>query len=252
MRGLHHIELNLVENCTRKCSFCPRSNSTTYPNLKQHANLSLIKTFAERCIEAKYKEEIHITGFGEPLLHPNICDAIRLLRSHGLNNFINITTNGDLLDSLGVSSLYKQGISHITVSCYDIQKFDYINNLFRYQSKETFFIRQLWNKQNEGFADRTSTVPTQLSSECYIPFYKLFVDYSGKILLCSNDWFRLEELNLNIITHTLADIWFSPTLTKIRNNLQLRQRTGLACSKCHVQGTIMGKESANLLSISGG
>lgn len=247
LRGLHHIELNLVENCTRKCSFCPRSNSTTYPNLKTYASLDLIKIFAERCIESSYKEEIHITGFGEPLLHPNLYEAIRLLRIHGLTNFINITTNGDLLDIHSTKKLFESGVTHITVSCYEENKYGHFASLFQDQSIDRFFIRQLWNKENPGFADRLNLKSIHLNSQCYIPFYKMFIDYNGTVLLCSNDWYRTEQLGLNINTQTLEEIWNSVSLTAIRNNLYNKQRTNSACSKCNVQGTIMGKESAVLL-----
>lgn len=247
LRGLHHIELNVTENCNRKCSFCPRSNPSSYPNIKQYMSLDTAKCFAEKCIESLYQEEIHLTGFGEPLLNPNILELIRLIRIHGINNYINLTTNGDLLNLKLVKDLYKMGVSCITVSCYEDTKLDYYNSLFANQPPTKYFIRHLWKTYNEGFANRNNSKNINIKSKCNIPFYKMFIDYDGKILLCSNDWFRKENLKLNIHNDSLLEIWNNCSLNKIRNNLMSEQRIDAACSTCNINGTLVGEESVKII-----
>lgn len=251
--GLHHVELNIVENCTRKCSFCPRYNPSSYPNIKEYMKISTLDIFIERVLESSYTEEIHLTGFGEPLMHPNIIDVIIKLRQQ-LTNYISLTTNGDLFDRYNPSKLYEAGISNITVSCYDgPDHYDRILTYFKDVPSSTFFIRKLWKDDKEAnflaqnsFTIRHPDLAEIKKSPCYIPFYKLFIDYDGKILLCSNDWYRKHNLNLNINTQSLMEIWFSEEIQNTRKLLLNSERTKPACQTCQIPGTLVGSESANI------
>lgn len=252
--GLHHIELNVSETCTRKCSFCPRHNEQSYPNKRIFMDIATIENIIKQCRIHEYKEEIHFTGFGESLSHPNILDFIRMIRKEGLSNYVSLTTNGDYLKKIPLQLLYESGLSNITISCYDgIEQYEYLVKEFAKIKESRFFIRKLWTDKlsdtakNNLFISRDSKDLTYLQSSCYFPFYKMFIDYDGKILLCSNDWFRKQNLNLNINTHSLHEIWFNSELVEIRTNLKNKKRTSAACRSCTVGGTLIGKESFDLL-----
>jgi radical SAM protein with 4Fe4S-binding SPASM domain len=250
--GLHHIELNLAENCTRKCFFCPRHDPLTYPNIKQYMSMSTVNAFIDRIVQSSYAEEIHLTGFGEPLMHPNIIEIISLLRNN-LTNYISLTTNGDLFQKYKPFNLYEAGISNITVSCYEQEAYNNLLSLFSNVESNKFFIRKLWTTSEpnsflvqNSFTLRHNNNQVTKQKSCYIPFYKMFIDYNGDVLLCSNDWYRKHKLKLNINTHTLEEIWFNEEVQKTRSLLLQNKRTAPACSSCKVSGTLMGNESVKL------
>lgn len=248
LKGLHHIELNVAETCTRKCSFCPRGNPELYPNQRKFMDVSTFENFLNGCIKDSYKEEIHFTGFGESLCHPNILELLSLIKAKQMQNYFVLTTNGDLLKKIDPTVLYDLGISHITISCYDgIDSYNSFVELMQSTNK-SFFVRKLWDPptseflQTNEFLDRTNRTPKQ--GKCYIPFYKMFIDYDGRVLLCSNDWFRKANIELNINTHSLKDIWYDRSLQEYRASLIQGKRNMSPCSSCSVTGTLMGKESA--------
>ena len=74
-----------------------------------------------------------------------------------------------------------------------------------------------------------------LNQECYIPFYKMFIDWNGDVLLCNNDWKR-EGLLSNIFKNTISEIWLGNEITKYRSLLQDKSRSATPCNKCNVDG----------------
>ena len=59
---------------------------------------------------------------------------------------------------------------------------------------------------------------------CHYPFYKMFVDWNGDVLFCSNDWGR-EHVVGNLLQQTLYDVWFSKPMTRIRKKLMKGDRS---------------------------
>jgi hypothetical protein len=58
--------------------------------------------------------QVHFHVMGEPLLYPDLVEAIRLARCHGLEAWI--TTNGSLLTPRLLMDLREAGLSHLTIS----------------------------------------------------------------------------------------------------------------------------------------
>ena len=51
--------------------------------------------------------------------------------------------------------------------------------------------------------------------KCYYPYYKMFVDWNGDVLFCSNDWGR-EIIIGNLLKQSLYDVWMSDKMKEIR------------------------------------
>lgn len=257
--GLAAIELNVTELCSRRCPFCPRYDSSVYKNQDLHMSLETVTSLAKQCQQENYVGDITLVGFGEPMLHKDLPSIVRILRTH-LTNYIHIITNGDFLTPQSLKELIDAGLDKIIVSCYDgpkdKEKFEKLLSQFSID----YHLKELWIDQNRGleqvvksnnFNNRTGLVPipiTESGKQCYVPFYKLFIDWNGDVVLCSNDWHRKEKGLGNINTNTLREIWFGEKLTSIRNNLRMGNRCDKACKDCHVKGTLIGKTSFDLLS----
>ena len=81
---------------------------------------------------------------------------------------------------------------------------------------------------------------------CYYPFYKLFIDWNGDALFCSNDWGK-ERIIGNLAKQSLYDVWMSDDMKGIRSNLKKGDRSQSPCNKCSVKGTLFGKPSFDLI-----
>lgn len=197
-----------------------------------------------------YNGDISIAGFGEPMIHPTLPNLIKSLP----NNHTTIITNGDFLNEKSLNELIGAGLKKMVVSCYDgPEARDKFKELLTPISIE-WDIRELWGTFEEvveknDFNSRTGLVPggTPIAGQCFIPFYKLIIDWNGEILLCSNDWYRKETGFGNINTVPLKNIWFGEKMTEIRKNLAAGNRCGKACKDCNVKGTLLGQDSFNLL-----
>jgi len=116
--GLSTIELNPTELCNRTCSFCPRSDPKIYPNRNLNMTVNLVEKLREQLIEANYQGDIHITGYGEPLLNPDILKIIEVLSR---NFHTELITNGDRLLKGNIThhQLKSAGLNLLIVDCYD-------------------------------------------------------------------------------------------------------------------------------------
>ena len=83
-------------------------------------------------------------------------------------------------------------------------------------------------------------------SKCYYPYYKMFVDWNGDVLFCSNDWGR-EIIIGNLLKQSLYDVWMSDKMKEIRDRLSKGDRSSSPCNKCSVGGTLFGQPSFDLI-----
>jgi radical SAM protein with 4Fe4S-binding SPASM domain len=262
LKGLAVIEICPTEMCTRKCGFCPRSDEKVYKNQRLHISEETTTNLALKCKEEEYSGDFHISGFGEPLLHPAIENIIKILKNY-LPNRVVLTTNGDPLYPSVIQNLYKNGLDHLIISCYDgpdkkikfLQMLDFVGI-----PNSQYEIRDLWLGDTESiteFATRnnfnnrsgaaTGVKLQPIPGQCYLPFYKLVFDWNGDALLCCNDWQRKACGFGNINKYSLSEIWYGEPFTKVREELYEGRRINEACENCSINGTLIGKESVDLL-----
>jgi radical SAM protein with 4Fe4S-binding SPASM domain len=191
---------------------------------------------------------VGFVGFGEPLLHSNLEECIRVVRDILPHiPYIEVNTNGDLLTDSRIRSLYKSGCTTIAVSMYDRDLTRVINEkkgdtpidiIFRHHyNPDTNFNLNIVNRSNITYG----TDILNLSSKCYIPFYKLMIDWNGDLLPCDNDWSRTLKFG-NINNMSLKDIIESESFFDFRAALTKGKRTQIPCSKCNVCGTLRGEQ----------
>lgn len=95
MIDLGHLDLNVVENCTMRCVSCshasPYTNTKTWQMTPEElaADLAAIKPFVRF-------HRLQMVG-GEPLLHKNLPEMMRVARASGVGREIMVITNGQLL-----------------------------------------------------------------------------------------------------------------------------------------------------------
>jgi radical SAM protein with 4Fe4S-binding SPASM domain len=249
------VEVNTTELCNRKCSFCPRFDENVYPNRNLHMSISGGRLIAERLAAIDYVGKISFSGFGENLLNTNFRGIVEQFAELLPKARLECNTNGDKLSKAVVDQLFKAGLHYLYINLYDgIDQIEKFETLLGTSNSEKIKYRLHWEDSDHGLilnnrSGNISLTGTDVSEidrlkgqPCYYPFYKMFVDWNGDVLFCSNDWGR-EQVVGNIIQDSLDDVWFSKTMKKIRQRLAKGDRTSSPCNKCNVGGTLFGQNS---------
>ena len=256
------VEINTTELCNRTCVFCPRHDPRVFPNRQLHLTVKGASTIAEELADNQYQGKISFSGFGENLLNPNFVDIVKEFRFSLPQATLECNTNGDKLDTIYVTKLFRAGLDLLYINLYDgveqIEHFDQIMQTAMIPQKK-YKYRMHWGdfekhglilNNRSGVIDwvgiEESDVESLQGKPCHYPFYKMFVDWNGDVLFCSNDWGR-EHVVGNLLQQTLHEVWFSKPMNKIRQRLMRGDRSKSPCNKCSVDGSLFGKPSFDLI-----
>tara|TARA_R110000796_G_scaffold28238_1_gene77391 strand:- start:57 stop:878 length:822 start_codon:yes stop_codon:yes gene_type:complete len=247
---LHSVQINPTELCNRKCSFCPRHDAEVYPNANKHVDDYTIKKLCTDLKNIGFNNRVGFAGFGEPLLHRDIFSCIKIVRDILPDlKYLEIVTNGDKLSREVIEKLYNAGCNLICISMYDEDKSQYFTDIKGNIPIDLIFSHNYKQEENYGLnivnrSDIIKRAGSYFKKPCYIPFYKLFVDWNGDILLCENDWTKSKNFG-NINKLEINDIWFSDHFNEVRKGL-LTDRKEFPCNNCNVCGTKRGINSVDI------
>lgn len=250
---LQSVQLNPTEMCNRTCIFCPRHDPKLYRNSKNHMSVDLCRIIGQQLSELQFKGRIGFVGFGEPLLHPKLAECIRAIKQSGVKaQWIEVNTNGDFLTRDIIESLRDAGCTDIAVSMYDRDDSKKYKIMFK-DIDIRYVLRHHYDKKknyNLELVDRIGILRGQLRLDnqrpCYIPFYKMFIDWDGSFLLCDQDWGRTTKRH-NILDIGIKDFWIEK-LNDYRKNLAVSDRAAQhPCNSCNVNGTLQGKDSFDFI-----
>lgn len=108
---VRRLHLEVTNRCNFSCEFCPdpsmRRPRGTMP-------LSVVGDLLAQAGEGGLARQAHFHVMGEPLLYPDLPEAVRLARRSGLEAWV--TTNGSLLTPELLMELQAAGLSHLTIS----------------------------------------------------------------------------------------------------------------------------------------
>ncbi|OUW73718.1 MAG: hypothetical protein CBD76_02650 [Pelagibacteraceae bacterium TMED216] len=258
------IEINLTELCNRKCVFCPRVDPKVFPNRNLHMDLNLTNKIATNLKMINYKGRLSFSGFGEPLLTKNLLEHLKIFRSKLKLNNLETNTNGDKLNPSVIQNLFKSGLTNLYINAYDgphqIEKFEKMIKDSGI-NKDYFYIRPHWEGYHKDWGlflnnrsgmvklaenDYLKPVKQEIKRKCFYPFYKMFIDFDGRVLFCSNDWGRINIVG-NVNTENIEDIWLGEKLNFFRKKLSNEDRSNKPCNTCSINGTLHGKTSYDLL-----
>jgi radical SAM protein with 4Fe4S-binding SPASM domain len=256
MSALQIVDINITELCTRKCVFCPRHDSSIYPNRKLNMSVETYVKLARDLAEFNYSNQIVLAGFSEPLLHKEIFDILRIFKEYlPHNKNLTITTNGDLLTEKTVCGLFENGLDLLKMSLYDgPEQEEHFLKLFEKCNIDSskYVIKRFWYGPEEeygmsGISNRVGmmklndkNVPNRA---CFMPFNSAFIDWNGDVLLCTHNWSK-DIKHGNINDSSLKDIWLGDSVSKIRKHHLQIGRCGLKpCQNCEVHGQVYGENS---------
>ena len=257
------VEINTTELCNRTCVFCPRHDPKIFPNRNLHLTPKGALTIAEELGENNFQGKISFSGFGENLLNPDFVEIVKIFRTELPYATLECNTNGDKLDHKYLEGLiHNSGLDLIYINLYDgIEQMDKFEEMLLWADIPTdkYKFRMHWGdfekhglilNNRSGVVDwvgvEDDTIENLKGKPCHYPFYKMFVDWNGDVLFCSNDWGR-EHVVGNLLQQSLHDVWFSKPMTKIRKRLMKGDRSMSPCNKCSVDGSLFGQPSFDIV-----
>lgn len=264
MASLITVELNTTELCNRKCAFCPRVDPAVYPNRNLNMTAKTVIKIGRELAEIGYKGRVSFSGYGEPLLHKQFEEFIQILKGLLPDNTIETNTNGDFLKPDMARRLFAAGLSCIYVNLYDSadQRPGFAAMMAEAGvSEDRYKLRDHWVGAKQDFGlnlnNRSGMVdlkaaekyrkPGELKgSPCHYPFYKMLVDWDGKVLFCSNDWGRKIVVG-DVAKQHVREIWLSEPMKTVRARLRKGDRSVSPCDTCNVEGVLTGRAGFDLL-----
>ncbi len=244
------LDINPTELCNRKCEFCPRGDSANYPNQNLHISLELCRKINDELQELNYKGAAVLSGYGEPMLHPELAEMVEIL---GNNIHLEIVTNGDKITTPLLKQLFGNGLDVMVVSMYDgPHQIEQFKSMFAEAgvTEEQYVLRDRWYSIDEDYGVRLTNrggVATggyqpevDLYKPCHYPFYSMMLDWNGDVMLCVHDWNKKIRMG-NITLDSMLNVWQSKNFDKYRSILKKGKRVLPPCSSCNTNGTLQGK-----------
>ena len=114
--GLSTVYLYLTNHCNLNCRHCWINPAYTNHNKQKGMELKLLVDILEQCRELGMRS-LKITG-GEPLLYDSLMNFLEYLKlkKNAWNLFLNLETNGTMLDKKIAKALKESGIKYVSVS----------------------------------------------------------------------------------------------------------------------------------------
>ena len=147
------IYIEITNNCNLNCSFCSP--------VKKTKRFMTISEFEHILKEVESKTDyIYLHVKGEPLLHPNLIDFLKLAEKYNLK--VNLTTNGTLFPILVDKLKVCKALHKINFSLHCEQDNpNYLNEIFECVNKlpeETIIIYRLWTLKDDNLDKKSTTI----------------------------------------------------------------------------------------------
>lgn len=107
---LDWIQVEVTSHCNAECVYCPHA---VYKHSWQKRHMN-VETFEKLRLAFRRTSLVYLQGWGEPLLHPQFFEMLRIARECGCN--VGTTTNGMLCDTKTAKRMITGGLSIVAFS----------------------------------------------------------------------------------------------------------------------------------------
>jgi tungsten cofactor oxidoreducase radical SAM maturase len=111
LSDLRKLYIQPTSGCNLHCRTCIRN---VWEDPEAQMSMNTFERLVESLVDLPDLTRVVFTGFGEPLLHPNILEMIQTVRDHGLA--VTLGSNGLLLDAEMARELVRLGVDRLVVS----------------------------------------------------------------------------------------------------------------------------------------
>jgi MoaA/NifB/PqqE/SkfB family radical SAM enzyme len=99
--------------CNLTCRMCHQNSPDYHIPEQPHIPVEYVKSILDF---AKDTESIYLLGYGEPFMHPNMYEIIKMLKTNCPKSKVETTTNGVLFNERNIKKLIDSKIDMISVS----------------------------------------------------------------------------------------------------------------------------------------
>jgi len=180
-----YLDVEPTNNCNFDCLFCVNQQMT---RKKGFMDMGLYKKICDQAEKYDCKG-IRLLRWGEPLMHPNIVDMVKIAKKHRL--LTHITTNGYFLDETMAEKLIQAGLDSIIISMQGATPNEYIKLRGDNYIKVTgniYDLMKIRGKRENPFVAISTTVTDESMNQInlFVEYWKKHVDYVG----WGYTWFR--------------------------------------------------------------
>jgi len=267
------VQLQTVDYCNRKCTFCPNNPIIRSRNLM---SVALYVKILHNLKKLNYTGRFSPYLMNEPLMDPRLPELIALARKFLPHSQIAINTNGDkIINSPNlIQTLKEAGLNALLINIYTPEikieeVYKYINSnkeitllpenekiLDRYMNDGRLYIRirelyrapsYFWNRG--GNVKNVKRSPKyRRPPPCDLIFKQIYILWDGKAVLCCSDW-QSEVVVGKFPDKSLEEIWQSEVYRVYRNAHCSGEISKLKlCSKCdRISHTLSINEEGSFL-----
>jgi radical SAM protein with 4Fe4S-binding SPASM domain len=245
--------------CNFNCSFCPVSLPAYKQKPDAFLGMELYRKILVDLLPFAPIKALKLYMLGEPFLHPEICEMVRLARAFKVAERIEITTNGSALPE----DILDSGLDYLRVSVYAPGPNQIFRNVRRLMERRTNLVpfisakymptttadclefERIWTGQVDEIAVEpyhnwasTLLTPTpRTKKNCPYPHYTLAIRANGDVMPCCVDWSGKLKLG-NVRNRSLREIWNGEARGKLVTIHSSGTRSCLdACRDCNFPET---------------
>ncbi|MFA4903591.1 MAG: radical SAM/SPASM domain-containing protein [Desulfobaccales bacterium] len=224
-----------IENstaCNRKCPYCPNFN---YSRGNHLMSIELWNKIIDDLAQMNYTGSISPGLFNEPLIDERLPQLIKYARQKLPKSEILIYSNGDLVNEKTYKELKKAGVTRFRISQHD----DKWKNTFMDSDAKLcpdIEIVRYHNYANPAILNNrgglVDTIKPIYQPHCYMIVSTMWIDYTGKAILCCNDYLSSTNLG-NVREKSINEIWTNSNYRKVRLDVLSGIYNVPICRKCN-------------------
>jgi len=258
-------QIEVSSKCNFKCIMCPRSIYKR-KDMKPFLDIKLIhKLLDEGAFRGSYFVELQMSG--EPLLHPNLLEIIKLLKSYAgikiglstngslitnnlktlsnldyitisvdsMSNYSNIRVNGDFNKLMNNIDLLKNNTdASIDLQVIELENSDWKETKkFLYNKFPTMNVRSIPN----CFLTITHEGSSVSKNICLNPWLSCSIQSNGNVVPCCFSFWD-DIIYGNLYNQSLKEIWNGDAVKKLRYQHETKCYENI-CSRCYMRSPVL-------------
>lgn len=172
------LDIEITSKCNMSCQYCPQTMLT---RPKQDMSLDVFKKIVDDTVN--YIPFLSLSGYGEPLLNPDIIEAVKYAKEKGFFRVL-LETNAALLDDNMLQKLSEAGLDIISLN---LNALDQDSDYARENLPSEAVIKRIldFNNKNkaESFLLVLQVIKTQNNNDLIEFYYQRFEYVADKIVI---------------------------------------------------------------------
>lgn len=230
----HRVEIETNSRCNRGCHYCPVAVD---PRPGHEMKEELFFSILDQLAAIGFRGRLSPHFFGEPLLDPRLPRLMAEAKRRLPKARIVLYSNGDALTPNKARALLDAGVSLfvVTFEAAESEAFRKTRaSLPWWTFRRHFLVRNFQDDVKAPF-NRGGTIlfgAKELHmSSCHAPSSTLVVDAWGKLKLCPNDYYGVEDWG-DLGTTRLTELWDMPSFRATRRELLRGEFKKDICRTC--------------------